>query len=572
LQNTGGQALNWTAGVNQNWVSLSPTSGTLNPGASTTVTVSINSNADGLTAGSYSATVTFTNTTNGQGNTTRSVNLTVVPPPNLSVTPADGLSSSGPVGGPFTPSSKSYTLQNTGGQALNWTAGVNQNWVSLSPTSGTLNPGASTTVTVSINSNADGLTAGSYSATVTFTNTTNGQGNTTRSVNLTVQALNYPDIHLPSPTLNFGDTSIGSSKEMDLTIQNVGSATLTIYSINLTSGSGEFSVASYTSSISAGSSGYARIRFTPAAPAGQKSATFAISSNDPDESTVTFTATGNAVLVTLSKLRLLVRSSTGNEIYMNSLTSSGSWDGWTLLPGLTTDTPAAGSFENRLYLVVKDTLDNKIWWNSWDGAIWSGWVLMDGQSPTYASLAVFNNRLYVAVRGTDNKIYLRYMDSLGTFSAWSVVPAGWTIVAPAIAAFNNRLYMVVKSSTDNGIWWNSMDAAGNWSGWQLLDGATGEAASLAVFNNRLYLAVKGTDNFIYYRYMDGSGVWSSWRRLNGTTTHSPAIVAFNNRLYLVVKSSTDTRLWLNSMDVAENWGSWQPLDGWTSQAPFLVIY
>jgi len=508
-----------------------------------------------------------------QGYIVYSFSVTVNPTPGyLTVTPADNFNSSGPIGGPFTPSSKNYTLQNTGGQALNWTASKTQNWVSLSQTSGTLNPGASTTVTVSINSNANNLLSGSYSDTVTFTNTTNGQGNTTRSVNLTVQAVNYPDIHLPSTTLNFGNKSIGSSTEMDLTIQNVGSATLTINSINRTSGSSEFSVVSFSSSIPAGSSGYARIRFTPAAPAGQKSATFAISSNDPDESTVTFTATGNAVTVTVSKLRLLVRSSTGNEIYMNSLTTSGVWDGWTLLSGLTTDTPAAGSFENRLYLVVKDAMDNKIWRNSWDGAIWSGWVLMDGWSPTYASLAVFNNRLYVAVRGTDNKIYLRYMDSLGTFSAWSVVPAGWTTAAPAIAAFNNRLYLVVKSSTDDKIWWNSMDAAGNWSGWQLMDGATGEAPSLAVFNNRLYVAVKGTDNLIYYRYLDGTGIWSSWRRLNGTTTHSPALAAFNNRLYLVVKSSTDTRLWMNSMDTAEVWGSWQPLDGWTSRAPALVIY
>jgi len=294
LQNIGGQALNWTVGVNQNWVSLSPTSGTLNPGASTTVTVSINSNANSLPAGSYSATVTFTNTTNGQGNTTRSVNLTVVPPPNLSVTPADGLSSSGPVGGPFTPSSKSYTLQNIGGQALNWTVGVNQNWVSLSPTSGTLNPGASTTVTVSINSNANSLPAGSYSATVTFTNTTNGQGNTTRSVNLTVQPVNYPDINLPSSKVAFGYKKVGSSTELMLVIENKGNAVLNISSINRSSGSSDFSVIDYTPSIAGSSSGYARLRFNPAST-GPKEAVFSIVSNDPDEPSVSFTAIGNGL-------------------------------------------------------------------------------------------------------------------------------------------------------------------------------------------------------------------------------------------------------------------------------------
>jgi len=283
--------------------------------------------------------------------------------------------------------------------------------------------------------------------------------------------------------------------------------------------------------------------------------------------------TANFSLITPggNKLRLLVRSSAGNEIYMNSLTSSGSWEGWTLLSGLTSDTPSAGVYNNLMHLVVKDAFNNNIWKNSWNATSWSGWTLLDGQTPAYVSLSEFGNKLYMAVVGEDNFIYLRYLDSSGVWSSWQRMN-GTTTHTPAIAAFNNRLYMVVKSSTGNNLWWNSMDTAGNWSGWQLLDGATGEAPSLAVFNNRLYMAVKGTDNFIYYRYLDGSGVWSSWRRLNGTTTHSPAIVAFNNRLYLVVKSSTDTRLWLNSMDTAEVWGSWQPLDGWTSRAPAIVVY
>jgi hypothetical protein len=188
LQNTGASSINWTASKLQNWMTLSSTSGTLGAGASTTVTVSINSVANSLPPGSYSDTVSFWNTTNGNGNTTRPVSLTVNALPGvLSVTPADGLTSSGNQGGPFSPSSKNYTLQNTGGTSINWTASKGQAWVTLSLASGPLAAGASTTVTVSINGNANSLAPGSYSDTVSFTNTTNNSGNTTRSVNLTVQ-------------------------------------------------------------------------------------------------------------------------------------------------------------------------------------------------------------------------------------------------------------------------------------------------------------------------------------------------------------------------------------------------
>ena len=125
-------------------------------GATATVTVSINTAANSLTAGTYNDTVTFTNTTNGSGNTTRAVTLTVSPRrAALSVTPTGGLTSSGPAGGPFTPDSQSYTLQNTGGTSISWTASKTQAWTTLISISGDLGPGSSTTVDVLINSSAN---------------------------------------------------------------------------------------------------------------------------------------------------------------------------------------------------------------------------------------------------------------------------------------------------------------------------------------------------------------------------------------------------------------------------------
>ena len=129
--------------------------------------------------------MTFTNTTNGAGNTTRPVSLTVNDPASLVITPGTGLTSTGLVGGPFTPTNVVYTLENTGDVPLDWTAAKVATWLDLSDTSGTIAAGLTATVTT-LNTGADSLAAGVYTDTVTFTNTTNGAGNTTRPVSLTV--------------------------------------------------------------------------------------------------------------------------------------------------------------------------------------------------------------------------------------------------------------------------------------------------------------------------------------------------------------------------------------------------
>ena len=207
LTNSGGALLSWTVSKTATWVTLSAASGSLAIGSATNITVSINTNADSLAGGSYSDTVSFTNATNGAGNTTRAVSLTVNSPAALSVTPATGLSSAGNVGGPFSPSNQVYALSNTGSVSMSWTASKTATWVTLSATSGSLAGGGSTNITVSINANANSLAAGNYSDTIGFTNTINGAGNTTRAVSLTVSSLNPAQLSV-SPTT--GLTSSGS--------------------------------------------------------------------------------------------------------------------------------------------------------------------------------------------------------------------------------------------------------------------------------------------------------------------------------------------------------------------------
>jgi hypothetical protein len=155
-------------------------------------------------------------------------NLAITPTGVLSVTPSDGLSSSGNQGGPFSPSSKNYTLQNTGESSINWAASKGQVWITLSSTSGTLAAGANTTVTVSINSNANSLVAGSYNDTIAFTNTTNGNGNTTRAVSLAVVSVSKPDLIVSSLTGPTTPVVPGQMISLSEATKNQGSVATTV--------------------------------------------------------------------------------------------------------------------------------------------------------------------------------------------------------------------------------------------------------------------------------------------------------------------------------------------------------
>jgi len=186
----------WAAATSAGWVVVSPTSGSIPGGGTQSLTVAIAGPAKNLSAGTYTASLLLKDTSTGFQEDIRDIVLTVTPtssPGQLSVTPAGGFSSSGPEGGPFAPSSKTYTVANTGGQPIGWVVGTAAPWLLLSKAGGVLAPGAQDTTVVSIDGGvAGGLTPGSYGGQVGFVNTTNGAGDTLRSAALVVTANTIP--------------------------------------------------------------------------------------------------------------------------------------------------------------------------------------------------------------------------------------------------------------------------------------------------------------------------------------------------------------------------------------------
>jgi uncharacterized repeat protein (TIGR01451 family) len=79
VRNTGSNALNWTATPSQSWVTVTPSSGSLSPGTSNTLNVCLTSAVNTFTAGTYSATVNFSNLVTSV-RSQRDVALNVSPP------------------------------------------------------------------------------------------------------------------------------------------------------------------------------------------------------------------------------------------------------------------------------------------------------------------------------------------------------------------------------------------------------------------------------------------------------------------------------------------------------------
>lgn len=109
-------------------------------------------------------------------------------PQGLFVTPSSDFSSSGDVGGPFSPSSAEYTMQYNGEGSISYEVSTEggAEWLDISTTSGSLDPYDPLTVTLSVAGEAATLPAGAYSEKVYFTNMTTHQGDTYRNVVLVI--------------------------------------------------------------------------------------------------------------------------------------------------------------------------------------------------------------------------------------------------------------------------------------------------------------------------------------------------------------------------------------------------
>ncbi|HSU14349.1 BACON domain-containing protein [Longimicrobium sp.] len=217
VTNTGGGSLVWTASSNAAWLAATPGSGTLAGGGAVPVTLSVSS--AGLAAGTYNGAVTISAPGATGSPKTVAVSLTVAAGPALGVSAAS-LGFATQQGSP--PPPQSFTVSNTGGGSLAWSASSNASWATVSPAGGSLAGGSSAPVTVSID--PTGLGAGTWNATIDVS--APGAAGSPKSVGVSLTIAAGPSLSVSPPSVSFSAAQGSSAASQTVTVTNTGGGTL----------------------------------------------------------------------------------------------------------------------------------------------------------------------------------------------------------------------------------------------------------------------------------------------------------------------------------------------------------
>jgi hypothetical protein len=141
----------------------------------------------------------------------------------MQVTPITGVTASGTQGGPFSPSSFSYTLNATS-VSVNYSI-TTPTWLTASPQSGTVTT-SKKTITFRFNSSAEKLLPNTYVSGIKFNNATTNQESITRPATLTVKRKQFKVTVEASPkadgTVSGGGTFAAGSSQTVTATPNTG--------------------------------------------------------------------------------------------------------------------------------------------------------------------------------------------------------------------------------------------------------------------------------------------------------------------------------------------------------------
>ncbi len=227
VQNTGGQALDWTVSIGTStaskWLNVSDTAGHLEANSQQTITVSANS--AGLAVGSYQGSLTFSYA-GGTPAIQVLVTLTISPPPIPAIAVKSNALSFSTIQG-TNPAPQTFIITNTGNALLSWAIAEDANakaFAPASPNHGNLAPGTSAVITV--NPNVAASTVPAITGHITISDTDKGTPVQSQQVTVTITIHNQAAISVSNASLPFSHTGAIVNSTQLLVITNTGSAPL----------------------------------------------------------------------------------------------------------------------------------------------------------------------------------------------------------------------------------------------------------------------------------------------------------------------------------------------------------
>lgn len=172
------------------------------------------------------------------------------------------------------------------------------------------------------------------------------------------------------------------------------------------------------------------------------------------------------------------------------------------------------------------------------------------------SSATVNGRLVLGALGQDGGLYLNELAPGGRYwSGWSTLPGGsaasiTTDVAPAVASFQDELYVFIKDAASQRIFMKARTPDGDWTPWSELPGGglTNAPVTAIATEGQLFVFVTGLDQRPYANIASETGTWTGWLMLphGGLTDTAVAPATLGNRVYLFVKGINDRQLYVRT--------------------------
>lgn len=239
--------------------------------------------------------------------------------------------------------------------------------------------------------------------------------------------------------------------------------------------------------------------------------------------------------------------------------------GWSAVPngGLANEGPAVIARDGAIDLYVRGT-DNQIYYTFWSST--TGWLPYTSFGGVFSSKPAAvqvprSDTVAVAGRGQDGAFYVRLVAHT-TATPWQAVPGGRFLGAPAIAYFNDALWLVgrgedqrlyvaenttpVQAGTVNYV-------ASNWSAWTPISSDVFSSdPAVTVWGGRLVVASRDTSRT--YRIATTFGLtWSAWSPMNaGVFSSEPAATVDRSGRLVIYGRGLDGTFWWNAFDG----GSW----------------